>query len=135
MFSACSQARETQAMEVFVSTFIAQNSTITLTSLACLKNIKSNLSCMPNLDQLQALFQAFFPQVYFYLDEEYLPSSVSWYFKNRALLYNKDEKSKPVSIKSISLSLSQGGSNDGAYWLDLPAEEEAVREEIKTHNY
>ena len=56
MFSACSQARETQAMEVFVSTFIAQNSTITLTSLACLKNIKSNLSCMPNLDQLQALF-------------------------------------------------------------------------------
>ena len=47
-FSACSQARETQAMEVSISTFVAQNSTTAPTSLARLKNLNSNLSCMPN---------------------------------------------------------------------------------------
>jgi len=47
-FSACSQARETQAMEVSISKFVAQNSTTAPTSLARLKNLNSNLSCMPN---------------------------------------------------------------------------------------
>jgi hypothetical protein len=110
-FLACSQARETQAMEVSVSTFVAQNSTTAPTSLEYLKNLKSNLSCMPNQDQVQALFQACSPWVYFHPNEEYLPSSVSWYFTNGALLYNKDEESKPMSIESTGSSLPQGGSN------------------------
>ncbi|CAK7337506.1 unnamed protein product [Dovyalis caffra] len=122
--------RGTQAMGVSVGTFVAQNTTTAPISLACLKNIESNLSCMPNLDQVQALFQAYSPWIYFHPDEEYLPSSVSWYFTNGALLYKNDKDSKPVSIESTGSNLPQGGSNDGAYWLDLPVEE-AAKERVK----
>ncbi|KAJ6673582.1 F1C9.34 PROTEIN [Salix viminalis] len=63
-------------------------------------------------------------------DEEYLPSSASWYFTNGALLYKKDEESTPAPIEPTGSSLPQGGSNDGLYWLDLPMEE-AERERVK----
>jgi hypothetical protein len=80
---------------------------------------------MPNLDQIKAIFQAYSPWIYFHPDEEYLPSSVEWYFVNGALLYERGEESKPVPIESNGSNLPQGGSNDGAYWLDLPVEEGA----------
>ncbi|KAB5520265.1 hypothetical protein DKX38_024584 [Salix brachista] len=117
--------RGTQATGVCVGTFVAQKTTTAPVSISCLKNAASNLSCMPNLDQIQAIFQAYSPWIYFHPDEEYLPSSVNWYFANGALLYEKGEESKPVPIKSNGSNLPQGGSNDGAYWVDLPVEEGA----------
>jgi hypothetical protein len=130
VFSLRPSNRGTQAMGVSVGTFVAQNTTSASISLACLKNIESNLSCMPTLDQVQAIFQAYSPRIYFHPDEEYLPSSARWYFTNGALLYKKDEESKPVPIESTGSNLPQGGSNDGSYWLDLPVEE-AARERVK----
>lgn len=130
VFSLRPSNRGTQAMGVSVGTFVAQNTTSASISLACLKNIESNLSCMPALDQVQAIFQAYSPRIYFHPDEEYLPSSARWYFTNGALLYKKDEESKPVPIESTGSNLPQGGSNDGSYWLDLPVEE-AARERVK----
>ncbi|GAV88851.1 DUF946 domain-containing protein [Cephalotus follicularis] len=110
--------RGPQAMGVSVGTFLAHNGAPL--SLACLKNVKPNLSCMPNTSQIEALYQAYSPLIYFHPDEAYLPSSVSWFFVNGALLYKRGEESKPVSIEPTGSNLPQGGSNDGAYWLDLP---------------
>uniref|UniRef100_A0A5B7A3C6 Vacuolar protein sorting-associated protein 62 n=1 Tax=Davidia involucrata TaxID=16924 RepID=A0A5B7A3C6_DAVIN len=122
--------RGTQALGVTPGTFIAQNSTGANLSLACLKNAKSKLSSMPNLSQIQALVQAYSPWVYFHPDEQYFPSSVSWFFQNGALLYKKGDESHPVSIEPTGSNLPQGGSNDGAYWLDLPIDDTA-KERVK----
>ncbi|KAL6125239.1 hypothetical protein ACLB2K_073298 [Fragaria x ananassa] len=68
-------------------------------------------------------FNAYAPFIYFHPDEVYLPSSVGWFFTNGALLYNKDQEQNPVPIEPTSANLPQGGSNDGAYWLDLPVDQ------------
>ncbi|KAA8520313.1 hypothetical protein F0562_014569 [Nyssa sinensis] len=122
----------TQALGVSTGTFIAQNSGTAALPLACLKNVKANSSSMPNLSQIEALVQAYSPWVYFHPDEQYLPSSVSWFFKNGALLYKKGEGSDPshVSVEPTGSNLPQGGSNDGAYWLDLPVDEK-TKEQVK----
>ncbi|KAK3169124.1 hypothetical protein Dsin_000011 [Dipteronia sinensis] len=119
--------RGTQAMGVSVGTFVGQtqneNNPV---PVACLKNINlSKYSCMPNPRQIEALLQTYSPFVYFHPDEAYLPSSVSWFFNNGALLYKRGEESQPVAIESMGTNLPQGGSNDGAYWLDLPADNKA----------
>ncbi|KAE9467456.1 hypothetical protein C3L33_00640, partial [Rhododendron williamsianum] len=62
--------------------------------------------------------------------ETYLPSSVTWYFNNGALLYKKGEESNPVPIEPNGSNLPQGGSNDGSYWLDLPIDDNA-KERVK----
>ncbi|KAI9169030.1 hypothetical protein LWI28_005780 [Acer negundo] len=117
--------RGTQAMGVSVGTFVAQTQN-NPGPVACLKNTNfSKHSCMPNPRQIEALLQTYSPFVYFHPDEAYLPSSVSWFFNNGALLYKKGEESKPVAIESMGTNLPQGGSNDGAYWLDLPADNKA----------
>ncbi|GLT89401.1 hypothetical protein SLE2022_073820 [Rubroshorea leprosula] len=121
--------RGSQAMGVSVGTFAAGNGNGNV-NLACLKNTKSDLSCMPNLHQIEVLFQAYSPWIYFHPDEEYLPSSVSWYFIKGASLYKKGEESNPVAIEPTGANLPQGGSNDGAYWLDLPVDEGA-KERVK----
>ncbi|GLT55701.1 hypothetical protein SLA2020_287970 [Shorea laevis] len=121
--------RGSQAMGVSVGTFAAGNGNGNV-NLACLKNTKSDLSYMPNLHQIEVLFQAYSPWIYFHPDEEYLPSSVSWYFIKGALLYKKGEESNPVAIEPTGANLPQGGSNDGAYWLDLPVDEGA-KERVK----
>ncbi|XP_022749430.1 uncharacterized protein LOC111298929 [Durio zibethinus] len=116
--------RGSQDMCVCVGTFAAENPTSGSTNpLPCLKNVKSNMSCMPNLPQIQTLFQAYSPWIYFHPEETYLPSSVNWFFVNGALLYTKGEESKPVPIEPTGSNLPQGGSNDGNYWLDLPIDE------------
>ncbi|XP_057498461.1 hypothetical protein At1g04090-like [Actinidia eriantha] len=122
-----------QTLGVHTGTFIAQNVGASLPSIAFLKNVKADVSSMPNLSQIQALFQAYSPWIYFHPDEQYLPSSVSWFFKNGALLYKKGEESNPVSIDPMGLNLPQDGSNDGAYWLDLPVDQ-AAREQLKKGN-
>ncbi|XP_038694252.1 uncharacterized protein LOC119991838 isoform X1 [Tripterygium wilfordii] len=118
--------RGKQAMGVKVGTFASQN----LASIVCLKNIKSNLSPMPNQTQIKALMQTYSPLIYMHPDEKYLPSSVTWYFTNGALLYKKGEESSPVKIEPTGSNLPQGGSNDGTYWLDLPLDKKA-KESVK----
>ncbi|KAG6682122.1 hypothetical protein I3842_13G122400 [Carya illinoinensis] len=123
--------RGVNALGVSVGTFVAQLGGIASPlSIACLKNAKSNLSSMPNLMQIDALMRAYSPWVYFHPDEEFLPSSMRWFFVNGALLYSKGEESKPVPIEPNGSNLPQGGSNDGAYWLDLPVDAGA-KERVK----
>ncbi|RWR77691.1 Vacuolar protein sorting-associated protein 62 [Cinnamomum micranthum f. kanehirae] len=123
--------RGTQAMGgVCVGSFIVQKGGIAAPPfIACLKNKDSNLSAMPSLDQIKALMEAYAPWVYFHPDEPYLPSSVSWFFTNGALLY-KQSDANPISIDPIGSNLPQGGSDDGAFWLDLPVDG-ANRDRVK----
>ncbi|KZV45243.1 hypothetical protein F511_10020 [Dorcoceras hygrometricum] len=108
----------------------ANDTSSSTTPLSRLKNKNSNLSSTPNLSQVEELFKTYAPYIYFHPDEIYLPSSVNWYFSNGALLYTKGEESKPVPIDPDGSNLPQGGSNDGAYWLDLPIDEQA-KERVK----
>ncbi|KAK4751692.1 hypothetical protein SAY87_020490 [Trapa incisa] len=126
VFSLRPMTRGTRAPGVAVGTFIAQNSNKgTPISLACLKNNSNSTSFMPNPSQIEAMIQAYSPWIYFHPHEVYLPSSVSWFFGNGALLYKKGEESKPEPIDPRGSNLPQGGSNDGAYWLDLPVDGKA----------
>ncbi|CAH9077531.1 unnamed protein product [Cuscuta europaea] len=119
--------RGTQAQGVSVGTFATNSNT----SLACLKNNNfTKYSSIPNLTQIETLFQEYSPIVYLHPKETYLPSSVNWYFTNGALLYKKGDESNPVAVDPNGANLPRGGSDDGAYWLDLPADEPA-RDAVK----
>ncbi|VFQ64517.1 unnamed protein product [Cuscuta campestris] len=97
----------------------------------CLKNVKkSTTSAMPNLNQIKALVEVYAPWIYFDSNEQYFPSSVTWFFKNGALLYTKGKESAPVAIEPTGANLPQGGPDDGSYWLDLPIDE-AEKERVK----
>lgn len=117
--------RRVQAQGLSLGTFIAQNDTAN-NVISCLKNSKNGLSSMPNLGQVEALIQAYSPWVYFHPDEDFFPSSVSWFFKNGALLYKKGDRANPVSIEPNGSNLPLNGSNDGSYWLDLPKDRGAT---------
>ncbi|XAR63373.1 hypothetical protein NMG60_11023285 [Bertholletia excelsa] len=121
--------RGIQAQGVPLGTFVAQNGGVEM-GIACLKNTTSTLSSMPNLSQIKSLVQAFSPWIYFHPNENYLPSSVDWFFENGVRLYKKGEESDPVQVKPNGLNLPQGGSNDGEYWLDLPQDSKA-KERVK----
>lgn len=87
--------------------------------VACLKNLDSSLHAMPNLNQIHALIEHYGPTVYFHPEEKYMPSSVPWFFKNGALLYAAgSEKGKAIDYHGSNLP--SGGTNDGAFWIDLP---------------
>ncbi|KAH1084062.1 hypothetical protein J1N35_023823 [Gossypium stocksii] len=126
--------RGPQQMGVCVGSFIAQNPnnpSLSHTPLACLRNKKPNyLASMPNIQQIETLFQAYSPLTYFHPKETYLPSSVNWFFINGGLLYTKENESNPVPIEPTGSNLPQGGSNDGNYWLDLPINEPS-KERVK----
>ncbi|KAG1347589.1 vacuolar protein sorting-associated protein 62 [Cocos nucifera] len=123
-------ARGVQALGAWVGTFIAQaNGSPSSSDIACLKNKASSFTSMPNLSQIQAIMQAYSPVIYFHPDEEYLPSSMSWYFDSGALLYAKGNPN-PTPITSDGSNLPQGGSNNGGYWIDLPVDEEK-KEKVK----
>ncbi|XP_071709928.1 hypothetical protein At1g04090-like [Rutidosis leptorrhynchoides] len=109
---------------VTVGTFFCTTSSNSSDELdiCCLRNMNSNLEAMPNLEQVDALIDHYGPTVYFHPDEVYLPSSVSWFFENGALLFKKG-KSDGVSVNSNGSNLPQGGKNDGEFWLDLPEED------------
>ncbi|OVA09336.1 Vacuolar protein sorting-associated protein 62 [Macleaya cordata] len=125
-------SRGTQALGVSVGTFVAEadGSQSSFSALSCLKNRDSNLSCMPNLNQIQALVQTYSPWIYLHPDEAYLPSSASWFFTNGALLYKQGNESNPLSIDPKGSNLPQGGSDDGTYWLDLPIDKSS-KERVK----
>ncbi|KAG6391411.1 hypothetical protein SASPL_149165 [Salvia splendens] len=120
--------RGSNAKSVSVGTFTIQgNDNNTLTPLSCLINKDSALSAMPNQAQIEAVFASYAPFMYFHPREKYLPSSVNWYFSNGALLFKKGEESNPVAVLPEGSNLPQGGTNDGLYWLDLPAEPDGTR--------
>ncbi|XP_057954087.1 hypothetical protein At1g04090-like [Malania oleifera] len=130
--------RGIKAQGVCVGTFVAKkgkSKTYSL-SLSCLKNLNPKFpKCsMPDLSQVEALFQAYSPLIYLHPKEQYLPSSVTWFFDNGALLYTKGQESKPVSIDPKGSNLPQDGSpKDGAYWMDLPVADEQ-KEKLKKGN-
>ncbi|CAI9769652.1 unnamed protein product [Fraxinus pennsylvanica] len=99
VYSTRPSVRGTQAMGISTGTFIAQNNGAAGSTLACLKNANANKNALPNSDQIEALIQAYSPYIYFHPDENYFPSSVTWFFR-------------------------KGGENDGAYWIDLPMNKE-----------
>ncbi|KAG6387817.1 hypothetical protein SASPL_153011 [Salvia splendens] len=72
--------------------------------------------------QMEDLFRAYAPYLYLHPDEEYLPSSVDWFFSNGALLYKNGEESRPVRIEPDGANLPMEGYPDGSYWIDLPAD-------------
>ncbi|KAJ3682417.1 hypothetical protein LUZ60_014990 [Juncus effusus] len=88
-------------------------------SVFCLKNSDLSLKSMPNLEQVNALINHYGPTVYFHPNEIYLPSSVSWFFNNGAILYKQGIK-MGEEILSDGSNLPSGGNNDGQYWIDLP---------------
>ncbi|KAG4908539.1 hypothetical protein JHK84_057086 [Glycine max] len=100
--------------------------------IACLKNLDSSLHAMPNQNQIHALIQHYGPTVYFHPDEKYLPSSVQWFFKNGAVLHAAGNK-KGIAIDYQGSNLPSGGTNDGAFWIDLPTDADA-RNNLKKGN-
>ncbi|KAE9584950.1 putative vacuolar protein sorting-associated protein [Lupinus albus] len=118
--------RGTQAPGVRVGTFVAQTvETTTNLSISCLKNINNNkTSSMPNLQQIDVIMKIYSPLLVLHPKEAFYPSSVNWFFSNGALIYTKGQESKPVRIEPNGTNLPQNGTNDGAYWIDLPADGE-----------
>eukprot|EP00268_Persea_americana_P015868 TRINITY_DN17496_c0_g1_i1.p1 TRINITY_DN17496_c0_g1~~TRINITY_DN17496_c0_g1_i1.p1 ORF type:complete len:448 (+),score=81.99 TRINITY_DN17496_c0_g1_i1:526-1869(+) len=128
VYSSRPTCRGTQALGVGAGTIIAEVNGVP-SPLGCLRNKDSNLSCMPNLAQIQVLMQAYAPWIYFHPNDAYLSSSVTWFFNNGALLYKQGDPT-PNPIDPTGSNLPQGGSNDGAYWLDLPRDDGA-KERVK----
>ncbi|CAL0326333.1 unnamed protein product [Lupinus luteus] len=118
--------RGTQAPGVRVGTFVSQTiETATNLSIFCLKNINANkTSSMPNLQQIDAIMKHYSPLLILHPNEEFYPSSINWFFSNGALLYTKGQESKSIRIEPNGTNLPQKGTNDGAYWIDLPADGE-----------
>nr|KYP42743.1 hypothetical protein KK1_035847 [Cajanus cajan] len=113
----------------FCSTYSDSNQ---VADIACLKNLDSTLHAMPNINQIHALINHYGPTVFFHPDETYLPSSVQWFFKNGALVYSKgSEKGKAIDYQGSNLP--SGGTNDGAYWIDLPTDDDD-RNNVKKGN-
>ncbi|CAK7349510.1 unnamed protein product [Dovyalis caffra] len=91
-------------------------------NIGCLKNLDHHLRAMPNLEQIHALIKHYGPRVFFHPDEVYLPSSVSWFFKDGALLYKAgDSSGEPIDADGTNLP--GGGTNDGTFWIDLPSDD------------
>ncbi|CAF2035835.1 hypothetical protein HID58_031839 [Brassica napus] len=117
--------RGTQATGVYTGTFSFQglSSSTPLPPLFSLRNTKLDMySCMPSEAQTRVLFQTYSPLIYFHPDEDFLPSSVDWFFTNGALLYQKGNESNPVPIQPNGTNLPQGGSDDDLFWLDYPVD-------------
>ncbi|PNX92241.1 hypothetical protein L195_g015375, partial [Trifolium pratense] len=126
--------RGPQAPGVRIGSFVAQRGENTNPpSISCLKNLKSLTQIMPNEKQIEAVLQVYSPILYLHPDEQYLPSSVNWFFSNGALLYKKDDVSNPVPIAQNGTNLPQDPNNDGAYWIDLPADD-ANKDRVKQGN-
>ncbi|KAK8542957.1 hypothetical protein V6N12_015532 [Hibiscus sabdariffa] len=100
--------------------------------IACLKNLDPTLHAMPDLNQIHALIKHYGARVFFHPDEDCLPSSVQWFFKNGALLC-EDGKLKGEPIDYRGSNLPCGGTNDGAFWIDLPGDDSA-RNNVKKGN-
>lgn len=132
MYETRPKDRGVNALSVSTGSFLVQDggASADVSPVYCLKNAENNLKAMPNLSQVETLIEAYSPVVYFHPDEEYFPSSVSWFFQNGALLYEKGKETEPHPIEPDGSNLPQGGLNDDSYWLDLPTDD-SVKERIK----
>ncbi|XP_071707151.1 hypothetical protein At1g04090-like [Rutidosis leptorrhynchoides] len=132
VYSSRPTIRGVGAMGAPIGGFLVQNGNGgNALTLSCLKNLKGDLeNSMPNLNQIESLIQTYSPVVNFHPSEQYLPSSVDWFFQNGALLYHKGDESNPSLISQNGSNLPQGGSNDDTYWLDLPRDG-ASQERVK----
>ncbi|KAL2900293.1 Vacuolar protein sorting-associated protein 62 [Bienertia sinuspersici] len=101
------------------------------TPFLCLRNKDPNWHAMPNLNQIHALIHHYGPTIFFHPKEVYFPSSVSWFFRNGALLH-KAGQSTCEPIDNEGSNLPSGGTNDREYWLDFPADDQ--REVLKRGN-
>ncbi|GLJ48900.1 hypothetical protein SUGI_1031410 [Cryptomeria japonica] len=113
---------EKQANGVFAGTFYCTTGSKNESSefpVACLLNRNSPLTGMPSLEEVHSIIGKYGPTVFCHPKDNYLPSSVPWFFKNGALLYKKGS-STPEAIAEDGSNLPQGGSEDGEYWIDLP---------------
>lgn len=91
-------------------------------SIVCLRNLNPELHSMPNLEQIHALINHYGPRVFFHPDEIYLPSSVSWFFKNGAQLYKAgDSTGEPIDVGGSNLPV--GEMNDEEFWIDMPSDD------------
>ncbi|ESQ32471.1 hypothetical protein EUTSA_v10005422mg [Eutrema salsugineum] len=123
--------RGIQATGVYTGTFSSQmQNSAPLPYLFCLKNTKFDMSSMPSQNQTRVLFQTYSPKIYYHPEEDFLPSSVDWFFSNGALLYQKGNESNPVPVQPNGSNLPQGGSNDDLFWLDYPVDKSA-KEKVK----
>ncbi|GFP81512.1 hypothetical protein PHJA_000294500 [Phtheirospermum japonicum] len=125
------KTRGTNAQPLSVGTFIVQTDQSSTIYLSILKNKNTKFTSTPNLNQIEALFETYSPWIYFHPDENYYPSSVNWFLANGALLYTRGDESNPVLIQPDGSNLPQGGSNDGAYWVDLPVDGQARGNVVK----
>ncbi|CAL0326335.1 unnamed protein product [Lupinus luteus] len=118
--------RGTQDYGVSVGTFVSQTiETTTNLSISCLKNINANkTSSMPNLQKIDLIMKHYSPLLILHPNDEFYPSSVNWFFSIGALIYTKGQESKSIIIEPNGTNLPQNGTNDGAYWIDLPADGE-----------
>ncbi|XP_002463969.1 uncharacterized protein LOC8059985 [Sorghum bicolor] len=92
--------------------------------MACLGNVELDLSAMPTLEQAHAVIRHYGPTLFFHPKEVYLPSSVSWFFKNGAALYKRGgDTAAGEEIDGEGSNLPGGGCNDGEYWIDVPSGE------------
>ncbi|MCO5584853.1 hypothetical protein L7F22_038785 [Adiantum nelumboides] len=96
-----------------------------------LQNTSLSFSGMPSLEQLNSLIRQYGPTIYFHPDERYFPSSVSWFFGRRALLYSNGQTA-PTLISEDGSNLPAGGFDDGEYWIDLP--NDGTSDEVRIGN-
>ncbi|GJR63059.1 retrovirus-related pol polyprotein from transposon TNT 1-94 [Tanacetum coccineum] len=98
-------------------TFLALNHRFATHELACLKmDNNTAFSAHPTIEQIKIIITAFAPLVYFHPEEEYFPSSVPWFFKNGAQLFDP----KPNVIMNNGDNLPRNGKLDDAF-LDFPS--------------
>ncbi|XP_076934590.1 hypothetical protein At1g04090-like [Bidens hawaiensis] len=108
----------TRGRSVPTGMFLARNSWSTH-ELVCLKMVKNDVySAMPNPSQITTMINAYAPLVYFHPDEEYFPSSVSWFFENGAEVHRHDEPPRAVINNGVNLPID--GTADDAF-LDIPS--------------
>ncbi|XP_073316443.1 hypothetical protein At1g04090-like isoform X1 [Primulina huaijiensis] len=100
-------------------------------NIACLKNLDPSLHAMPDIDHIHSLVRHYGPTVFFHPDEVYLPSSVSWFFRNGALLFSS-HNSGGEAIDIEGSNLPCGETNDGKYWIDFTSD--TLRENVKHGN-
>lgn len=121
---------------VSVGTFFCSSlwTTISEMPVVCLKNKDSKWKYgMPNLDQIHMLIHHYGPTILFHPREVYFPSSVSWFFKNGALLFKAGQQRNGEAINADGSNLPGGGTNDGEFWIDFP-EDDDLRKIFKHGN-
>ncbi|KAK9075179.1 hypothetical protein SSX86_003499 [Deinandra increscens subsp. villosa] len=112
---------KTSALSVPSGMFLAQNGS-SAHDLACLKMIKNDpYYFMPDYWQIKAMINSYAPWVYLHPDEQYFPSSVSWFFQNGIKLYQTGQ-TMPAPVVNNGANLPTSGGPDDAF-LDLPSDE------------